>query len=133
MKNCEFAEFGIVAARRADHAAGERHLAELGLEVRQIRAAGAGAGRVAALRHEARDDTVERRAVVEALAGQFLDPRDVVGREVGTQLDHHPAGRDVHVEGVLGIERLRGGGKRCECQKNEGNGSQNTGHGLNSG
>ena len=65
-----------------------RLLVELGLQL-LAGAAGAGAVRAAGLRHEAVDDAVEDDAVVEALAHQFLDARDVAGREVGTHLDHH--------------------------------------------
>ena len=60
MKNCELAEFGILGARHADDAALERLVGELGLQVGLFRAAHAGAGRVAGLRHEAVDDAVER-------------------------------------------------------------------------
>ena len=43
--------------------------------------------RIAGLRHEARDHAVELEAVVEALLGELLDPLDVLGREIGPQLD----------------------------------------------
>ena len=80
---------GEVRALRARHrqrAAHVRLAVELGLQL-LARAAGAGAGRVAGLRHEAVDDAVEDDAVIEALARQLLDPRDMVGREVGPELD----------------------------------------------
>src|SRR6185503_19879565 len=63
----------------------------------------AGAGRVTALGHEAGDHPVEDHAVVEALAGQLLDPRHVLRRQVRTQLDGHRAGGELHDQGVLGI------------------------------
>ena len=68
MKNWLLALFGSDGARHAAGAAQEMPLGgELGRQVGQLAAAGAGAGRVAALRHEALDHAVERRAVVEAL------------------------------------------------------------------
>ena len=62
-------------------------LREFGLEVGQVGAAGAGAGRVAALGHEAGDHAVEHDAVVEAAVGELGDALDVAGREVGAKLD----------------------------------------------
>ena len=47
----------------------------------------AGAGRVAALGHEAGDHAVEDHAVVKAAVGELGDALDVAGREVGPQLD----------------------------------------------
>ena len=66
-------------------------------------AAHAGARGITALGHEAADDAVEHQAVIEALAGQFLDPRDVLGRQVRAQFDHHAAVRGVHVKGVFRV------------------------------
>ena len=68
-----------------------RLAAELGLEVRKVGAAGAAAGRIAALRHEARNDTVKENAVVETAFGQRLDALDMAGREIGAELDHDVA------------------------------------------
>src|ERR1051326_4304892 len=48
---------------------------------------------IAALNHEALDNPVKRRAVVESLAGEFLEILDRLGRRVGPKLDHHFAGR----------------------------------------
>src|SRR5829696_6383296 len=70
-------------ARHGADAADVRLGIELGLEVRQVGAAGPGAVRAAGLGHEALDDAVEGDAVVEALAGKRLDALDVAGREVG--------------------------------------------------
>ena len=70
---------------------------ELGRQIRIVRSAGAGAVRAAGLRHEAVDDAVEHDPVVEALADQLLDARDVLRREVGPQLDHDVA--------LCGLER----------------------------
>ena len=47
--------------------------------------------KVAALDDEVGDDPVEGRAVVEAGADQALDAADVVGGDVGAQLDRDPA------------------------------------------
>ncbi len=74
----------------AGHRAGTAHVrfrVEFGLEVGLVAAAHAGSGRVAALRHEARDHPVEHHAVIETFAGQFRDPLDMAGREIGAQLD----------------------------------------------
>ena len=43
---------------------------------------------VAALRHEAGDDAVERHAVIETFLRQHDDARDMVRRQVRAQLDH---------------------------------------------
>ena len=59
MKNCVLAEFGSSRARRADRAAAEGGVGEFGLQVGQVEPPRAGAGRVAALRHEAGDHAVE--------------------------------------------------------------------------
>src|SRR5262249_31391757 len=80
---------GRVRALRPGHGAGAADMwlaVELGLEV-LARAAGAGAGWIAALRHEALDDAVERRTVVKAAAGKLLDAGDMVGGEVGAECD----------------------------------------------
>jgi len=87
---------------------------ELGRDL-LARAAGAGAGGIARLGHEAVDDAVEDHAVVEALPSQFLDLRHVLGRDVGTHLDDHAAFRHVHVEGVLQIS-----GAHARSSKDEG-------------
>src|SRR3546814_1856970 len=65
-----------------------RLTAEFGGKIGLVRAAGAGAGRIAALRHEAGDDAVEDDAVVKAFVGELADPRDVLRGEIGAQLDH---------------------------------------------
>src|SRR4026209_1819610 len=80
-----------------------RFARKLCLEIGLLGAAHPAPGRIAALRHEAFDDAVERHAVIEALARQFLDPRHMIGREIGAQLYHHPALGKVHIDGVLGI------------------------------
>lgn len=75
--------------------------AELGGQVRLVGAAGAGAGGVAALRHEAVDNAVEDDAVVEAFARQLTDARDMLGREVRAQADDHVAAAvEVEDQGV---------------------------------
>src|SRR6185312_16430205 len=85
---------GTVGTLRARHRAGAaRMLAgiELGLEL-AAGAAGAVAARIAGLRHEAVDDAVKDDAVIETLARQLLDARDMVGREIGSELDDDAAG-----------------------------------------
>ena len=65
-----------------------RFAAEFGLEVGLVgMAAHAGAGRIAALRHEAGDDAVEYHIVIEAFLRIFDDAGDMAGRKVGAQLD----------------------------------------------
>jgi hypothetical protein len=49
------------------------------------------------------ENSAGRSGLSEPLARQLLDPRHVLGREVGPQLDHHAAGLEVHVEHVLEI------------------------------
>ena len=71
MKNWLLALFGFDGARHRGDAADVRLAAELGLEVGLVGAAHAGAGRVAALGHEAVDHAVEDDAVVEAFLGQL--------------------------------------------------------------
>ena len=83
-------------------------LAELGLQVGLLRAAAAGAGRVAALRHEAGDDTVEDDAVVEARIRQIGDARDMAGSEIGAQLDGDVAAVEGQGQGLrVGHDILR--------------------------
>src|ERR1700741_341843 len=82
---------GGVRVRRARHRGGAAHMRLL-VELRlQLLAAPAGAGamRAAGLRHESIDHAMEHDAVVEAVAHQFLDAGDVVGRKVRAHLDGH--------------------------------------------
>ena len=58
---------------------------------------------IAGLRHEAVDDAVKDDAVIGALARQLLDARDVAGRQVGQQLDHHLALGRVHHDRVFRV------------------------------
>ena len=103
----ELAVGGMVVAalaRHADGAALERHVGELGFEVRIGRAAGAVAVfAVAGLRHETVDDAMERHVVVKLLARQLLQPLGVSGRDVGVQLDDDAAGRGFEDQRVLRI------------------------------
>src|SRR5215210_2132054 len=78
---------------------------ELGLKIGFFRPAGPGPGRIAALRHEAVDDPMERSAVVKPFAGQPLDAFDVLGRKIGPERHHHPPLRQIDVKGVFGIAR----------------------------
>ena len=75
---------------------------KLGLEVGLVRTAHAGAGGIAALRHEAGDHAVEHHAVVETFLRQLGNPLDMAGRQIGAQLDDHIAALP-----VSGIERER--------------------------
>src|SRR6185437_10589306 len=63
---------GTRRTRHADAAADEMRLTELGLDI-LARAAHAGAGGIAGLRHEARNHAMEEDAVIEALARELLD------------------------------------------------------------
>ena len=62
-------------------------VAELGLDIGKLAAAHAGAGRVAALGHEAGNDAVEHHAVIESITGKTGNPLDMAGRQVGAQPD----------------------------------------------
>ena len=71
-------------------------------DVGQVRSAGAGAGRVAALRHEAVDHAVKDDAVVKSVLGQRGDALDMAGGEIGTELDHHRAGVEFEGQPFIG-------------------------------
>ena len=94
-------------ALRTRHTAGAtlklRLVGKLRPDIVQVAAAGAGAGGVATLRHEAFDHAVEHRAVIEALADQRLDLRDMHRRDLGEKLDRHAALLDVQIQRVLGV------------------------------
>ena len=91
------------------------HVGELGLEVGLVRTAHAGAAgveilaaalaefHVAGLRHEAVDDAVEHDAVIGAFARQFLDARDMAGRQIGQQFDDDIALGRLHDQRVLAV------------------------------
>src|SRR5690606_12116057 len=75
--------------------------------------AGPGAGRVATLGHEAVDDAMEGRAVVEAGARQVDEVLDGERRAVRVELDREVAllgleGGGVRLRGVEGAGRRRG-------------------------
>ena len=91
MKNWLLALFGSEVRAMPSVPRSNGSVGELGRQVRLVGAAAAGAGRIAGLGHEARDHAMEDDAVVEALARQLLDPGDVLGREIGAQLDHDAA------------------------------------------
>ncbi len=79
-----------VRALRAGHRASTADVAlivELGLQVWELAPAHAGAGGVAALRHEAGDNAVEHDAIIKAFARQRRDPLDMSRGEVGAKLD----------------------------------------------
>jgi len=77
----------ILRARHRTNAPNVRLAAELGGKVGLVGAAGAAAGGVAALRHEAVDHPMKDDLVVKAFVGQRADPRDVARREIGAQPD----------------------------------------------
>ncbi|GLU24661.1 hypothetical protein SLE2022_405690 [Rubroshorea leprosula] len=93
----------IAGARHRADAADVRLPGELGLEVGLLRSRHAGARRIAALRHKTGDHAVEDDAVVEALARQLLDPRDMAGGEIGAQPDRDVARLEREDQRVLGI------------------------------
>ena len=100
----------VVRPRRADGAALEgRLVGELGRKVGIARAAGAGAGRIAGLRHEARDDAMEHDAVVEAFARELLHPLDMLWREVWAEQNGDAAVLEIEQEDI--VERIGGGGR----------------------
>ena len=80
-----------------------RLLGKLRLEVRFLRAAHAGARRIAALRHEAVNYAVEYHAIIKAFPCQFLDARHMARRQLWQKLNDHPAFGQVHVKGVFKI------------------------------
>ena len=107
MKNCELAEFGLrwcapSSRRRGRAARVENSAFRFGL----VRSARAGAGRIAALRHEAGDHAVEHDAVVEAVVGQLGDPLDMLGRQIGAQLDRRRRRRRASGSGVSGVSAM---------------------------
>ncbi len=84
MKNWLFAVFGSLGARHADRPGHEFSVVrEFRGRFGQTTATGARAGRVAALGHEAVDDAVEGRAVIEALLRQRDEAGDGLGRQIG--------------------------------------------------
>src|SRR5689334_14098177 len=95
---------GAVGILRARHRAGAAHVLlarELRFEIRQLRAARTRAGRIAGLRHEARNDAVEDDAVVKALRGKRLDAFDVLRREIWPQRNRHRPRLQFHYQGFL--------------------------------
>ena len=76
------------------------------------RAAHAGAGRIAGLRHEAVDHAMEHDAVVEPVARQLLDALDMVGREIGPQLDDDAAAVEIEMELIFARVVRRAGAVR---------------------
>ena len=83
-----------------------RLLVELGLQL-LAGAAGAGALRAAGLRHEAFDHAMEDDAVVKAFAHQFLDPRDVAGRQIRAHFDGHGALGGLQDQSIFGVSHAR--------------------------
>src|SRR5262245_8323840 len=119
----------IVRASRADGAALEAcAIAELCRHIRIFRAAGAGAGGIAGLRHEARDDAMEYDAVVEALAGELLHALDMLRREIGAKQDGNAAVLEVEQHHIL--QRIGG---KARAQRGTGYGGKDNSNGKNAG
>src|SRR5205085_4494371 len=66
-------------------------------------AAGARAMRAAGLRHEAFDHAMEHDAVVESLAHQLLDPRNVARRKIWPHLDCDRSLRGFEDQSIFGV------------------------------
>ena len=79
-----------------------RFAAEFLRKVGKLTAAHAGPRRIAALRHEAGDHTVENDIVVKAFARKLGDTLDMLRRQIGTQADDDIAGRQRKGEGLFG-------------------------------
>src|SRR5262249_44606266 len=95
---------GAVGMTAPCHRAGaaDMHLArKLRLQIGLLGTTRAGAGRIARLCHEARNDPVEDNTVIEAFLGKLLDAGDMVRREIGPELDLHPSGLELHINGVV--------------------------------
>ena len=69
-----------------------RLVVELRRNVGLGRSAGAGAGRIAALCHESRYDTVKHDIVVKSFARELANPLDMAGRQIIAQPDHDVTG-----------------------------------------
>src|SRR5262249_49104795 len=65
--------------------------------------AGAGAVGTAGLRHEAIDDTMKRHAIVEAVAHQLLDARDMAGGKIRPHQNDDLALGSLQRQRILGI------------------------------
>ena len=94
---------GGVRVHRARHRhrpADMRFLVELRVQLFAA-AAHARARRIARLRHEAIDDTMEHNAVIEPLTRQFLDPRDMVRRRFRQQFDDNATIFQIQIQRVF--------------------------------
>src|SRR5262249_937882 len=81
-----------------------RLLREFLLQIRLRRTAGAvKILAVAALSHEARDNAVERHAVIIALVGQLADALHMLRSQIGPELDHDIARVELKRQGMKGI------------------------------
>src|SRR2546421_10922515 len=69
--------------------------------------AGAGALRTAGLSHEALDHAMEHDAIVKSFAHQFLDPRDMTRRKIGSHLDRHGPLRGFKDQSIFGVSHAR--------------------------
>ena len=127
MKNWLLAEFGSIDRAMptvpfskgwAENSAGRSGMSEPPVPARREVAAVLAVGDVAGLGHEAVDDPVEDDAVVGAGAGELLDPGDVLGGDLGEELDldrARVAAVDVDDEDVLRVLGEGAGGAGREA------------------
>ena len=80
-----------------------------GVHQRRFPAAGAGAGRVTCLRHEAGDHPVEHDAIIKPAAHKRLDLSDVLGRKIGPESNRYAPILEVKNHRVLWIDPRRAG------------------------
>ena len=79
---------------------------------------GPGARRVAGLGHEPVDDAVEHDTVVESFAGQLLDPRDVVGRQIRQQFDDDATVLQFEIDHIFLFTRSAGTARQQKYSQN---------------
>jgi hypothetical protein len=82
---------------------------ELRFQIRLLRTTRTGAGGIARLRHESRNDAMEYDPIVEAFACQFLDARHMVRRELRLEPDHHATVFQLHDNGIFRSSHNRSG------------------------
>src|SRR6516225_3609954 len=92
----------ILCARHGDGAAYMLLLGKFRLEL-STRAPGSGSLRATRLCHEAVDDTVKHKAVVEPAADQLSDAGNMIGSKIGAHGDCHPALGGLKNERVVSV------------------------------
>ncbi len=122
----------IVGAGHGYSATHMRSLAEFGHKA-LTRAARAVALGIAGLGHESGDDAVEGQPVIKSLTHQFLNALDVLGGQIGAQLDRHAARRQIEENRIFRIEHRFGvggfGGHRENSNKESKKKGQDVFHG----